>query len=109
MLLNPIVGNLHNTTTNRFHPIIFRESPLPGPPSADKPIRHKSKGHHTNGFDSREEAIQECHSIKEKIDAESHSKEARLCIQADFPWDGETTPALVVFFVEQDDGSLIPM
>ena len=38
MLFNPIFAMLRNTKTNRFHPILFKESPLPGPPAADKPM-----------------------------------------------------------------------
>jgi hypothetical protein len=89
-LLNPIIANLHNTKTGRFHPIVLEEKPLPG---GGCPVRHKSKGHHTAGFDTRDEAIAECHEIADRI-------KGQLCIEKDFLWDGEVMPAMVVFFAE---------
>lgn len=106
MFLNPIVANLHNVQTNRFHPILFIESPLPGPPSDDKPIRHKSKGHHTEGFETREEAIAHCQELIPQLIPDSIG-EPRLCIDKDFPWDGDDIPAMVVVFIERD-GKLQP-
>ncbi len=46
ILFKPIIANLHNMKTGRYHPILFHEVPLPGPPNNGKPERHKSKGHH---------------------------------------------------------------
>lgn len=100
MLLNPIVANLHNTKTNRYHPILFDERSLPG---GGGPVRHKSQGHHTEGFDSREEAIAEC----ERMSTDDRCG-GRLCIEKDFPWDGEEIPAMVVFFGEVE-GQLQPL
>lgn len=100
MLFNPIVCNLHNTKTNRYHPILFVEYPLPG---LGSPIRHKSKGHNTDGFDTRDEAIAECKKLSENADIGG-----RLCVEKDFEWDGEGIPAMVVFFGEVD-GKLQPM
>jgi hypothetical protein len=54
MLLNPIIAMLHNEKTDRWHPIVFVEAPLPGP---NPPVtRHRSKMHHTTGFETRAEA-----------------------------------------------------
>jgi hypothetical protein len=92
MLLNPIIANLHNTKTDRYHPILFTERPLPG---GSGPVRHKSVGHHTVGFDTRDEAIAECRKMSENPDCGG-----RLCVEKDFEWDGEGTPAMVVFFVD---------
>ena len=107
MYFNPIIANLHNTKTNRFHPIIFVESPLPGPPSDDKPVRHKSKGHHTQGFDSRDAALSECRNIVDQI-KEHAIGPPQLCIEKDFPWDGEDIPAMTVFFGTTESG-VVPM
>ncbi len=52
-------GVLENAQTNRFHPISFRCSPAPSGPmefNGTKLERHKSLGHHTEGFDTIEEA-----------------------------------------------------
>jgi hypothetical protein len=92
VLLNPIIANLHNTKTDRYHPILFEERQLPG---GGGPTRHKSRGHHTVGFDTRDEAIAECVKMSENPDCGG-----RLCVEKDFPWDGEGVPATVVFFAE---------
>src|SRR5512133_2988785 len=109
MILNPIVANLHNTATNRYHPILFHECPLPGPETETpgRLIRHKSKGHHTDGFDTRDEAMAECENIARQVKAVSIG-EPRLCTEKDFAWDGEGVPAMVVFFGEED-GKLVPV
>jgi hypothetical protein len=99
MLMNPIIANLHNTKTDRFHPILFDERSLPG---GSGPTRHKSMGHHTVGFDTRDEAIAECQRM-----SESPQCGGRLCVEKDFAWDGEETPAMVVFFAEAN-GQLQP-
>lgn len=49
-------GILINTATGRFHPIIFRCGTPPSGPLEGGVDRYKSKGHHTDGFDTLEEA-----------------------------------------------------
>lgn len=80
---------LHNTATNRWHPIYFRDGPLPGPDEPGKPRRLKSKGHHTNGFDTRE--------LAEASMAEGPLKDVPYDRDAVFPWDGEDIPAITWF------------
>ena len=98
MLFNPIVGNIHNTSTNRFHPIIFSENVTPGWNDGDKStIRYKSAGHHTTGFYTREEAIKHCKELI--VQLKEHSLGGVLeCLGKDFLWDGNGVPAMVVFF-----------
>ena len=102
MYFNPIVAMLHNTDTDRYHPIIFREAPLPGPPSDSTPIRHKSGGHHTAGFDTREEAIK---SIHEEICPDLLNP--KLALSKNFPWDGKHIPAMTIYFGEMA-GEVVP-
>jgi hypothetical protein len=104
----PVIAMLHNTKLKRWHPIVFVESPLPGPDSDDKPVRHKSKGHHTTGFATRQEAL-DCikNDLGPKIKTNAIG-EVRECVEKDFAWDGEDTPAMTVFFGEQD-GKTVPM
>ncbi len=106
-MFSPIIGMIHNTKLNRWHPVVFQEKPLPGPPSADKPVRHKSVMHHTTGFPSRAEAL-------ENIDADlmpqvksSAIGEVQTSLDKDFPWDGEDIPAMVTFFAKVE-GKLVP-
>ena len=49
---------LHNTATDRWHPIFFRPAPMPSGTDTDrKMMRHRSWGHHTDGFATLEEAV----------------------------------------------------
>ncbi len=95
MLFNPIIAILYNEKTNRWHPILFKESPLPGSFSEEKPIRHKSHGHHTTGFDTREEALLDIETSK---DITVNCPNIKKCISEDISWDGESMPVIVAFF-----------
>lgn len=79
------VGVLHNTATNRYHPIVFRYAP---PPSGDLPTaaRYKSIGHHTAGFDTLDQAI-----------AEIEKQEGWWNLNTVWAWDGEGVPAKVIW------------
>ncbi len=94
-MLNPVFAMLYNSKLDRWHPILFLESPLPGPPSLDKPVRHKSRGHHTIGFESREEAVESARESGERIE----KTETRFVLDSDILWDGEGIPAIVGYFV----------
>ena len=85
---------LRNTKEDKYHPIVFEESPLPGPPSDNKIVRHKSKMHHTSGFDTRQEALDSIDKMMETEPMKKHLDEDK-----DFDWDGEGVPALVKFFL----------
>jgi len=85
------IGMIHNEKLDRWHPVMFRMSPLPGGSDID---RLKSNGHHTDGFMTRDEAIAHVESrlIPELPDVTFD----REYVQ---PWDGESIPASVVFVV----------
>jgi hypothetical protein len=104
--MNPIVALIHNQKLNRWHPVIYRESPLPGPDSPDKPVRHKSLGHHTEGFPTRDEAITNANTMAKKIVEGGHWTACKLALDEDLPWDGEDIPADVAFFVPNPDGTM---
>jgi hypothetical protein len=91
MILSGTVAMLVNQTTKRWHPILFDISPLPGPPSKDKPERVKSVGHHTEGFENREDAVASAKEVAEKTNS------LRVQIEEDIPWDGKGRPAMVGF------------
>lgn len=86
-----IAGMLHNTKTDRYHPIFFRLAPMPS--GADDSMgawRHKSFGHHTNGFNTLSEA-------QNHLTAACASGEHQPC-EMMWDWDGEDIPALVEWF-----------
>lgn len=95
-MLNPVIAMLHDETNDRWHPIVFREAPLPGGAEA-APRRWKSQMHHTAGFATRAEAEADANdSLAPKLEEEAGS--VTLKLEAVFGWDGEGVPALVAFF-----------
>lgn len=94
--LNPVVVMLYNTTEKRFHPIIFVEHPLPG--SDRSVIRHKSKMHHTTGFERWSEARDDIYGdmipkLKEHV---AGCENVRAYPEYLLAWDGNGIPASVV-------------
>ena len=87
MLINGTAAMLKNLKTGRWHPIIFEEYPFHSETSL---VRMKSCGHHTKGFDKREDAVNSF-SDEQKKDF------VRILMDEDIPWDGEGTPAMVGF------------
>ncbi|UPT99356.1 hypothetical protein J4G48_0015435 [Bradyrhizobium barranii subsp. apii] len=85
-------GILHNAATGRFHPIVFRLAPMPG--GADSALsaqRYKSKGHHTEGFATLDEA-------KAWIGTEPAPGFTMVPTGEEWEWDGTDVPALVQFY-----------
>lgn len=81
-------GILKNEKTGRYHPIPFRWAPLPGGKDADMTAqRYKSIGHHTDGFDTIEEAK-----------ANISKNEACDYVGMVWNWDGEGTSAMTQWF-----------
>jgi hypothetical protein len=92
---------LLNTATGRFHPILFRMAPLPG--GSNVP-RWKSIGHHTDGFDTIEQAIA---YIKDNEDCRMFGI-IYLWDGKDVPWDGKDVPAMVSFFPYSEESDPSP-
>ena len=80
---------LHNTATDRYHPILFRDAPLPGNPAHLR--RLKSIGHHTEGFTSHEAAAASLDD--DRIAGAVLERSPGKLI----PWDGDDLPAMVCF------------
>lgn len=82
-------GMLKNTATGRWHPILFCPAP---PPSGDVVgfRRHRSKGHHTVGFDTEAFAMS---------DISQHISEGRGWWSGmSWTWDGTEVPAMTGWF-----------
>lgn len=82
------VAILDNKKTGTWHPILFRDSPLPG--GSDQ-RRVKSLGHHTTGF-------------VELSEAEEHvvQFEGAARLRQVIPWDGIEIPAMTGFVVGEE-------
>jgi hypothetical protein len=83
---------LLNMQTKRWHPIYFYISPPPGPYVKREHERYKSSSHHTSGFATVEEAIDD-------IKLSKMSKLTGVI----YGWDGESTPAMVEFFPTESE------
>lgn len=82
---------LFNTATGRYHPIIFQPLPLPGGAQIQGGGRYRSLGHHTEGFDTIEAAL------------ESVKKDGRLrVVDRTWEWDGVSVPAMIEFFGDEE-------
>lgn len=90
---------IHNTTNKTWHPILYRESPLPGNP--ESLLRFKSIGHHTTGFKSREEAINEIHSESFLDRVKQVSEGPLYLIDDDIIWNGNDIPADTIIIQER--------
>ena len=93
--MQALVMMLLNTKTNTYHPIFYLESWFPGESTSEMNmnyIRFKSKGHHTAGFKTRDEAIKDVHTVLiDKIKSIGYLP--NLEIADDMVWDGEGIPA----------------
>jgi malate synthase len=76
-----------NTATNRWHPLVMRPSPQPSW-KAPEAVRYKSRGHHTEGFDTRAEA--------ERWNQTKAREQGWLLDGAVLKWNGEDIPATVL-------------
>jgi hypothetical protein len=93
--MQALVMMLQNTSTQKFHPIFYLESPLPGGHESEgnqKLIRYKSQGHHTSGFVDRNEALVSINT--ELIDQiKSIGYTPTLELDQDILWNGQGVPA----------------
>lgn len=88
-----IVAMLLNQATNRYHPVVFAMAPLPGGHTSEGGERYKTRGHHTTGFESRDEAV--AFAEKEYV---ARIPGGRPALGGDILWDGQDTPAMSIFF-----------
>jgi hypothetical protein len=107
-MFNPVIAILFNAATKRWHPVVFVQAPLPGPDRPDKPIRHLSRMHHTEGFGTRAEALDDLtNSLRPRVESIATGR-TRVATEVDLVWDGQRTPLLNEFFTERD-GKLFPL
>ena len=98
---NPVILLLFNTKTERWHPILYWECPPPSGKLGDCE-RWKSKGHHTLGFATKEEAINgEAGGVMALAKNQYEKKEGGdvyYDIEHYSEWDGDGTPSDVAHF-----------
>ncbi len=91
-----LVKMLHNTQTNRFHPIYYYDSPFPGGfedgDINNTIIRYKSKGHHTSGYPTRDEAISSANFLVEQLKGLNDIVAVELDEIDDIIWNDEEIP-----------------
>jgi len=80
---------LHNVEAGTYHAAFFEEDPMPGPIEPDfrkvKPVRLRSKMHHTTGADSLEGAQAHLDEMVAKVQV----PEQNVWRDEPMPWDGE--------------------
>jgi hypothetical protein len=92
--MNALIKILHNTKLNKWHPIFYFESPLPGGGIEDL-VRYKSNGHHTTGFDTRELAVKNINEnlINQIKDSTIFTPLLEIEEKTDIDWNGDNIPA----------------
>ena len=101
LMLYPAIALLHNEASGRWHPILFSEAPFPGAPDAAAPVRLRSRGHHTLGFETREAAIAGAHELKGQVEPMP-----AMFLEADIAWDGAEIPAMHLLCSRDAEGNL---
>lgn len=86
-----LIMMLYNTLKETWHPIFYFESPLPGPIEEATLIRFKSKGHHTTGFKTRDEALFSATELHKQLLEQKNTVFVET--EGDLPWDGVDIPA----------------
>lgn len=99
IVATPVVLMLKNTLSNKYHPIFYWECPLPAGQLGDH-LRWKSKGHHTTGFDNRDEAVSSAMELvrQNKKMLVKGDVYYMLDEEHDTLWDGSAMPADVATF-----------
>ncbi len=102
MIFKLIQGIIYNEKDKLWHPIAYREAPLPGPDTSDKPVRHKSIGHHTEGFATRDEAAADVLATTERCKASADVVGDIRYVKKDIIWNGEDVPAASLIFGDDE-------
>ncbi len=97
-MINVFVAMLLNAKSKRWHPVVFSEFPLPG---GAGPTRHKSRLHHTDGFDARQDAVDYIKTRLVPVLELKNGHSPTLVLDGDLHWDGNAP--LVLFFAQDGD------
>ena len=91
--MNSLVKIVVDLEKERFHPMVYVESPLLG--NDNTVTRFKSKMHHTGGFDTLEEANDNAiNDLKGKLEGQGWI--VTLELEGLVPWDGQGVPTDVI-------------
>lgn len=103
-----LIQMLHNNKENKWHPIFYYDSPLPGGfedgSLNSEMLRYKSKGHHTQGFDNREAALTSAQDLEKQL-IEQHNI-VTVNTKEDIEWDGEDIPSDQVLFPYPENAAI---
>lgn len=93
--MEALIMMLHNLPQNTYHPILYFESFFPGGADSEgnmKLKRFKSKGHHTKGFTSRQDAVNHIQTdLEPKVKNMGYKVNVEI-EEADLVWDGTEVP-----------------
>lgn len=101
LMINPAIAVLHNQALGRWHPILFSEASFPGVADPNSPVRLRSRGHHTEGFDTREAALVGAQELKVRVEPSP-----AMFLASDIEWDGSDIPAMHLLCAHDADGHL---
>jgi hypothetical protein len=90
-----LIQMLKNVATGKWHPIMYVEKPLPGSLDSDANnniVRFKSKGHHTSGFTTREEAVATLEELKFNMINLMFLSKVTIDVETDIEWTSEDLP-----------------
>lgn len=85
----------HNVTAGTYHPVIYRESPMPGvikPHTEADNVRLKSSMHHTEGAPTFDGALGLLAQLRERI----LIPDCNVFTEQALPWDGQLADVMVV-------------
>lgn len=89
-----VVTISQNMCTGRYHPFVWRLAPAPSSDPSDRVHRHKSLGHHTDGFGSYTEAVA---FVKDKLSEDVDTAYLSTYDATDY-WGEDEKPVRIAWF-----------
>lgn len=89
--MKAIIQILHNIKRDTYHPIVYVSDLVPE--KVNEVTRYKSKMHHTSGFETLDEALEDIVTLEENVKEHLYYvSEVIKEIKEVFIWDGEDDP-----------------
>ena len=102
MVEGPVISVIHNTKTDRYHPIFFIEAEAPkwavAVGLAEGARGHKSIGYYNEGFATLEAAVDALPELLAEIVSRGEVGVPDINTRETFSWDGDGNPTVFTFF-----------